>query len=334
MGQDKNSSTFGANVIGTDITQRVRPLPGEDVEEIRSEQAALRADEVSLVRSRQASSATGHLSAAAAALVNSPTERLSDSAYKTFRERVTYAVRLSEQDRQLARVEKELRSQVRVVGERDPYAKGSPHSWVRDVVAESSDGSALGMRADVGHEERLRRSAALAQRAVERRNRYGKQILAQLREGYRGKDENLNRQLADQAEQRALTTGGGATASAAGGGAAPFVAPSILMAAWAQYRSPYAAFIGQCDNSTPLPDYGLTVYIPVVTTGTTVATDVEGSGTAEGDPVTSFASSAVVQKAGQITVSQAMLDRVGPGISGDVFLWTQLKNQLTQQVNL
>jgi hypothetical protein len=42
----------------------------------------------------------------------------------------------------------------------------------------------------------------------------------------------------------------------------------------------------------------------------------------------------VVQKAGQITVSQAVLDRVGPGIRGDQVLIEQLKNQLVGQLDL
>jgi hypothetical protein len=105
------------------------------------------------------------------------------------------------------------------------------------------------------------------------------------------------------------------------------------MDVWATYRSPTASFINECVQ-VPLPPYGMQAYIPIVTTGTTVATNVEGNTTAEGDPVTGFASGAIVSKAGQVTLSQASVDRVGPGITGDVVICRQLKEQLQSQVDV
>jgi len=263
------------------------------------------------------------------------------------------AAELFERDRRIAKMQKRAEKRAekaRVVTERDPYAKGSPHSWVADVLAahaDTGDGSDSGLatpiRSDGGHAERLQRHGALVIRAIDRRSKYGRWIIEQHTAQYRQADVNLNRKTVEKAEKdlrslmgrefRALSTGGGATASASGGGAAAFVAPAILMNAWAQYRSPYRAFADQCDNSVPLPAFGLQAYVPTFTTGTTVATDTEGSSTPENDPVTNFVSGAIVQKAGQIQVSQAVLDRVGPGIAGDVILYQQLKNQLGAQVD-
>jgi hypothetical protein len=77
----------------------------------------------------------------------------------------------------------------------------------------------------------------------------------------------------------------------------------------------------------------MTAYIPAWTTGTTVGTHTEAGVVAEGDPVSGYVSGAVVEKAGQITVSQVFIDRAGPGIEGDVIAWTQLKEQLGAQVD-
>jgi hypothetical protein len=293
----------------------------------RSEQAQFRADQVELIRHRLGKSASGHLDRAAGKLIDSPSERLSDTDYKTFSGAVDHAVRLANLDKELRTLERRYRSQVIEVKPVDPYAAGSPHSWIADYLtaADTSGISPVGHRRDGGHEERLQRHGAIVSRAVDRRSKYGKAIVAGMGEQFRQTDVEQNRQVVEKRvgqEVRALATGGGATASASGAGTAAFTAPAILMEAWATYNSPAAVFISQCDNSVALPAFGMTCYVPIVTTGTTVATDTEGSGTAEGDPVTSFASGAIVQKAGQIAVSQATLDR--PGISGDVMLWQQL----------
>jgi hypothetical protein len=114
---------------------------------------------------------------------------------------------------------------------------------------------------------------------------------------------------------------------------AAFVTPAILVERWAAYRSPYRAFADQLNTSVSLPEFGMEIYIPVVTTGSTVNTQTEGSELAEGDPVANFASSEVVTKDGKITLSQQFLDRAGPGIAGDAVLFAQLKNQLDAQVD-
>lgn len=323
-----------------------------DAEGLAASRAQTAAEEVALIRTKLASSGDGHLSRAADVLLSHSggvNTRLPESDYRQFASRVDHAIRLATQDEALERLERRYREQagMGVVREIDPYGPASPHSYLCDVMAaRASDSFGYGFalrNGDGGHQERLACHAALVARAIEKRTDYGKWIESQLAEGYRQANVEENRRTVQKvvpglvktlAERRTLTTGGGATASASGGSAAAFVPPAILVDAWAQYRSPAAVFISCCDSTAALPTYGMQAYVPIVTTGTTVATDSEGSATAEGDPVAGFASGTIVQKAGQVTVSQALLDRVGPGISGDVMLWRQLKDQLASQLDM
>jgi hypothetical protein len=256
------------------------------------------------------------------------------------------AADLYERDQRLAKMEKAAEkraAKARVVAERDPYGKGSPHSWISDCLA-ASDTSGETRFYEPGWAERLQRHGLVVARAVEKQNGYGRKILAQRGQDLRSDNIEQNRRVAEKAqrdyasllshEYRALTTGGGATASASGGGVAAFVAPAILLDQFATYRSPFASFASQLNDTVDLPPFGLTAYVPVITSATSVTTATEGGATSEADPTMGFASGAIVQKSGQVTVSQAVLDRVGPGISGDVVIFTQLKDQLAAQVDL
>jgi hypothetical protein len=228
-----------------------------------------------------------------------------------------------------------------VVAEPGPYDAGSPHSWLSDWLTHA-DPTSTGLLAgrsgssDMSAsavEARLTRHGEDVVRALRTRatDGYGRAIRRMLHESHRCDDEQQHRRLA-QDELRAFTSGGGATASAAGGAGAAFVPPAILMQRWVAYKSPYRAFADQC-NPVDLPEYGLELYIPIVTTGSTVATQTEGSEIAEGVPVTSLANSPIVSKAGQIAVTQAYLDRAGPGIAGDAILFEQVHNQLDAQID-
>ena len=301
-----------------------------------------KARDIASIRSRLNTSAEGHLHRAVSQLAGREHERLPDAEFAAFRKAVDRAVGESEIEAKLGTLEAEHRRAAKAlrVNEPAPYDEGSPHSWVRDtlvsrdpemrsLMADRSAGSDMSAAAV---EERLRRHGVDVSRAVLKRDKWGKQIRAQLSEQRRQEDPTAHRRGADE-ELRALTTGGGATASASGGGAAAFVPPAILLAAWAAYRSPYRAFSDQLNSSVPLPPFGLQVYVPIVTTGTTVATQVEGQAVSEGDPTTGFASGQVVNKVGQIVVTQQYLDRAGPGIAGDLLLFAQLQEQLDGQIN-
>jgi hypothetical protein len=299
---------------------------------LRSRRAGHHAREIGAIRSRLVTGAENHVRRAVDLMISAGNERMPDADYREFRSRASQIADLSRIDTELGKLEAQYRSSVRVVAEPGPYDRESEHSWIADTLAAQDPMGGLARRADPGAEERLRRHVQDVARAVEERSNYGQRIVGMLRESCRQEDATVNKDVAMR-EIRALTTGGGATASAASGAAA-FVPPAIILDAWTAYRSPYRAFADQCDRSVALPRYGLQCYVPIVTTGTTVATHSEGAGVAEGDPVTSFASGAVVEKSGQITVSEAFLNRAGPGISGDTVLFKQLREQLDAQVDL
>jgi hypothetical protein len=247
------------------------------------------------------------------------------------------AADLYERDQRLGKMQKRAEKRAeraRVITEIDPYGKGSPHSWVSDVLTVSdTSGLSIASRNDPGPEERLQRSQALGERAIAKGTKYGKALIAERMETWRQKDVALNRQTVER-ESRSLTTGGGATASAAGGGTSAFTTPAILFDAWAEYRSPYRAFADQCNSSVALPAYGMQVYIVDVSTGTSVSAITENSSVPEADPAAGFINGAVTQQGGQIKLSQAVLDRVGPGISADIVLFQQLKSQLGAQIDV
>jgi HK97 family phage major capsid protein len=310
----------------------------------RSAEHADKARDVARIRKRLMAGAEGHLHRAASQLVGREDERLPDSEFAVFRKAVDRAVDERDLGAKLGAIEGEHRRAAVAlrVTEAGPYDDlSSPHSWVRDVLVQSdpemrnflssrSGGSDMSVSAVA---ERLRRHGVDVSRAVQRRDAFGKRVRAQLSEQRRQADPDVHRRLA-QEELRAFTTGGGATASASGGGAAAFVPPAVILEQFTEYRSPYRAFADQCNSSVPLPDYGLEVYVPTVTTGSTVTTQTEGSAVSEGDPVTSFAAGQVVNKAGQITVTQQYLDRAGPGIAGDQLLFAQIKSQLDSQIDV
>jgi hypothetical protein len=179
-------------------------------------------------------------------------------------------------------------------------------------------------------QERLRRHSIDVRRALVKRDRYGKRVAKMLNERSRREDPELHRKAAAE-ELRGLTSGGGATAAATSG-ASVFVPPELLLKAWAAYRTPFASFAGQC-KSEDMPAYGLNLYVPHVTGAMEVTSQTEGTAVAEKAPTAGLIKGAVVNKSGQVEVSQQFLDRVGPGISGDQVLFAQLKMQVDTEVD-
>lgn len=335
--------------------KRMRAIDDEERREKHSPETqalrhAARAAELESIARRSGFDAEKHAHRAAGIVVGREDAALSDDDYARYKRATRAALddaELSRRAKRQAKAERKAQEKIRVQHEPGPYEKGSPHSWVRDVLV-SAEPALRGLvdrsnTSDMDPEavsERLGQHGRDVGGALLTRSKYGKRIEALLRESRRQEDVTVHERrwreevsALRSAEFRALTTGGGATASAAGGGFAALVPPAFLMDSWAKYRSPYRAFADQCDDSVPLPEFGLEAYVPIVTTGTTVSTQTEGSGVSEGDPVTGFASGAIVNKAGQITVTQQYLDRAGPGISGDVVLYRQLQEQLDAQID-
>ena len=333
----KDDSEFAANALEAEFAVSKRPqslLKHVDWDTVRSDRAEGRINELELIRTRLAASVDGHIRGAADTLIKSGPKPLSDADYKQYIGKVRHVADVARLDADLVSLREQYRAQqTRVVKEPGPYDAGSEHSWIMDVFATSDDGMTFG-RMNTGHDERLRRHAKDVGRALQERSKYGLAIERQVLESVREPNSTFAEQRLTSArmELRALASGGGATFTATTGASA-FVPPAILMDQWATYRSPHASFVDQLNHDVPLPAWGITVYVPAWTTGTTVATHTELAAVAEGDPVSGYASGAVVEKAGMLTVSQVFIDRAGPGIEGDVIAWQQLKEQLGAQVD-
>ena len=312
----------------------------EDVsaEAVLSERASLRANQIGLVRQKLAASMDGHIDRAAHLLIESKTGirgRMPDSEFQVFRRAIGAARDSAKIDQDLERLEKQFRSRVSVAKERDPYGAGSPHSWISDALREASGDEPLGRDDQAAdRRDRLQRHGARVQRAIERDTPYGRAVKQGIEARYRPAVTNpshpdavgVRQRVAD--EVRALTTDGGISATAPGGAAA-FVTPPVLLKAFAVYRSPFAGFVSQLNNTLKLPAYGLTVNVPAFTSATSVTATSEGNSVSDNDPTATLNSVAVNSTSGKVTLSQAWLDRAGgSGITGDVFVMRQLRAQL------
>ncbi len=224
------------------------------------------------------------------------------------------------------------------VKEAGPYEKGSPHSWVRDVLAtrgqevQSTAGSLMDPESV---RERLSHHGKDIRVAVRERSKFGERARATIHEHLRCEDERQHERKAREwrlQELRAFGTDGGISATSPGE-AASFVPPLVLLKSWSGWRTPYASFANQCQQMD-MPAYGLNLYVPHVTGATEVTSQTEGSAVAEKAPTAGLIKSAVVTKSGGVEVSQQFLDRVGPGIAGDQVLFQQLKGEIDTAVDL
>jgi hypothetical protein len=225
------------------------------------------------------------------------------------------------------------------------YGEGSPYSYIADLCRRSwmnNTGS------DGGATDRLIEWSHQVEREYAQRSEFGKKAELQLRETDRElgvsavqkrmKDYEARGRtsLADKPHdmevRTGIATGGGATASASGGGGAAFVTPAFFVAQYAPYRETGRAFIDQC-NMQPLPEYGMEVYMPAVEGPAEVAAQTEGSGVAEKVPTAGYLSGALKTEAGQVIVSQQLLDRAGPNFAFDKLIFDQLNRDYDPRVD-
>jgi len=259
---------------------------------------------------------------------------------------------IKELDSEIERVSAEVRNQKMIVEARklvtggvaadvsvedEPmvYGPGSPNSFYADFIT-------LDRRTAIdpryrGAQERMLKWSDQVEREIASATAFGKDAERQLREIYRDSSVEfthnvmaevrqrgkLARELKDGVESRAVTTGGGATASAAGGGAASFVTP-IFATPYIPYREYGRAFADQCFKA-PLPDYGMAIYKPQVTGPAGVAQFTEAGVVTEVDPSAGYAVATLAIFAGEVTLSQVVLDRMAPDYRFDVMCEDQLK---------
>lgn len=247
--------------------------------------------------------------------------------------------------RDLVKSDGDAATDVQVTGEKMVYGEGSPNSYYADL-SRLTAGYGWGLDQDAA--ERMAQWAHQVEREVADDSQFGRDAVVQLRgmKGIRTENGAHARQVVenvrsrgrvaleqkDNTELRGIATGGGATASAAGGGGAALVTPVFFVQDTAPYREAGRAFIDQC-NAQPLPEYGMNIYMPRVTGPAAVASQTEGSGVTETDPTLGYLSAGLITEAGQVTVTQQLLDRVGPNFQFDRLIFDQLKRDYNPKVD-
>ena len=146
-------------------------------------------------------------------------------------------------------------SDVSVTDEPKVYGKGSPHSFVADLVQSSTPGFS-GFRAARERMEKYEYQIAVE---IARDTNEGKRAMGAIKEARRTHDSRAFRETIEElrargnagsdngVENRAMTSGAGSGGS--------FVTPVYFIQEWAPYRTPGRAFIDAC-NKQAMPDYG------------------------------------------------------------------------------
>ena len=227
-----------------------------------------------------------------------------------------------------------------VTSEPRVYGEDSPHSHYADIAR-----TMMHPAQDRRHQEaagRLGEWEHQVEREIHLGTKEGRAAIKQLQTEYRegGTRPDVAIETARQRgsvgleeKRTGMTTGGGATASASGGSGAAFVSPVFFLADYAPWREYGRAFADQCSKQG-LPDYGMDVYIPAVTGPAGVASQTEGSGVNETDPTAGYLSTALSTLAGQVVVSQQLLDRAGPGFSFDRMVFDQLNRDYAPKLDV
>lgn len=201
------------------------------------------------------------------------------------------------------------RDQVRsgtVVVRNEPttYGKGSPNSYVADLVRASAP-------AWPGHHE-----------ANTRLQKHAKEMAVEANSGKAKTRRHIASQTRELRRSPGPETRAMDTTSASGGS---FVTPVYLEGEYAPFRQFGRVFVDQC-RKEPLPEYGMTVYLPAVNAAAGVATQsTQGSAVTESDPTSGYLSANLTTLAGQVTVSQQLLDRAGPNFRFDQLIFDQLR---------
>jgi Phage capsid family len=227
---------------------------------------------------------------------------------------------------------------VEVVNEPMVYGPDSPYSWVADFVR-----SQVPQLSNAGAVERQAKWSHQVEREFALGTKFGREAGLQIRENARTENGIEARRALDEARGRGMTalenkelrtgigTGGGATATASGEGAA-FVTPVYFLQGYPPYREAGRAF-ADAANAQTLPDYGMTIYMPKPNTNAKVSKQTEGSGVAEKVPATEYLSASVETLAGEVIVSQQLLDRAGPNFAFDQLVFDQLERDYAPQLD-
>lgn len=212
---------------------------------------------------------------------------------------------------------------VEVTNEPTTYGPDSPNSYFADL-ARSYSPAWHGHFDAVARLQRASHEAAVEMATGKSEKR--RKIESLLREEHRGNEgaaERIireTRELGRSAPSREVRSGMDTTSGSGGS----FATPMYFVSEYAPFRQPGRPFIDQC-NKQELPDYGMTVYLPHVTGGAGVAAQAsQNTGVQETDPTAGYLSANLTTEAGEVTISQQLLDRSGPNFKFDVMVFDQL----------
>jgi hypothetical protein len=218
-----------------------------------------------------------------------------------------------------------------------PDGERSPNSFYMDLSLRCK--ALFSGDFDHGASKRLTEWAHQVECEYAQRSAFGRAAGKQLRETIRSEDQSATAARMAEFEARgrtaielqpelratAIGTDGGASATAPGEGSA-FVTPVFEVGKYAPYREFGRAFADACQKEQ-LPPYGMYVYIPHVTGGSEVTAVTESAGSttiADLAPTAGYLSGALKTFAGQVVVSQQLLDRAGPNFAFDRLIFDQM----------
>lgn len=206
-------------------------------------------------------------------------------------------------------IENEARRASLSVSEPAPYHRGGTHSFFLDRLAFAQPAHADHRAAT----ERLERWGKGLARGIDGDSLRARKVW---REASR-KDDDLRD--ASAAEYRAMSSG-----SASGGA---FVVPGYAVEDAALYRSAPAAVLNFMTTPRPLPDHGMTVYVPKFTAaGNVQGQGSENSAPTQSDPAAQYQSAPVTSYYGYVNASQQLVDRTAGEF--DAAIYAQLLDQL------
>lgn len=217
----------------------------------------------------------------------------------------------------------------------DERGVGSEHSYYLDKITISQT-DPYDVRHQLARERQLRWSDQV-EREIANDTPFGRDAVKQLREQWRKAPEGESKRLIAEvrergrtareikdgvvsgAEARAIQSGGGPTVSATSG-ASSFITP-VFGRPYVPYREYGRAFADACFHA-PLPDSGLAIYKPAQTGPAGVAEQTESnivsSGVTEVDPTVGYIVATLSIFAGQVTLSQVVIDRTSPDYRFDL----------------
>ena len=215
-----------------------------------------------------------------------------------------------------------------VKSEARTYGEDSPNSYYLDLCRSALPGSP----GAAGAVERLNRHAVeVAGEIRDPRSEEGKRARRVVAEWSRrdGGNRAETQERIDRAATFVLSESrSGMDTTASSGGS--FVTPQYFVSQYAPYRQ-FGRQFADAAHKMPLPDYGVTIFLPAVTNAAGVASQaLNNEGITETDPNASYKSVNLTTNAGQVTVSQQLLDRAGPNFAYDQMVF----DQLTRAYNL